>query len=429
MPTFYYTAIDSSGKQRSGTVEAPSQDEATNQIKEQRLFVTNISTTKGGVQKGKKKVAKKKGTGFFSTATPSGGKKKKPMTIGKAINAKGLTIFTRQLATLIQAGLPLLRSLEVLARQEKNPAFKYIVEELAENVRSGNTFSDGLGQHPKIFDRLYVNMIRAGEAGGVLDVVLNRLSRFMEKSLAIRGKIKAAMVYPVIVLFVAFVILAGLLTFVVPQFQEIFDDMLDGAELPALTQWVMNASDFVQGNFLLTIGIMVAIFIIFKVLKKTERGGHWLDVALLYLPPVGDLFRRASIARFSRTFGTLLSSGVPILQCLIITRETIGNSVLERAIDKVHDRVKEGDSVAAPLEQTKVFPTMVTSMIDVGEETGELPEMLNRIADTYDEEVDNAVASLTSIIEPIMIVLLALIVGVIVIALFLPIIRIIEEMS
>ncbi len=428
MPTFYYTAIDSSGKQRTGTIDAPSQDEATNQIKEQRLFVTNISTTKSGIQKGKKKTAKKKGTGFFSTAAPSGGRKK-PMSFGKAINAKGLTIFTRQLATLIQAGLPLLRSLEVLARQEKNPAFKYIVEELAENVRSGNTFSDGLSQHPKIFDRLYVNMIRAGEAGGVLDVVLNRLSRFMEKALAIRGKIKAAMVYPVIVLCVAFVILAGLLAFVVPQFQEIFDDMLDGAQLPALTEWVLGASEFVQNNFLLTIGIMIGLFVAFKIAKKTEKGTYILDVALLYTPPVGDLFRRASIARFSRTFGTLLSSGVPILQCLIITRETIGNSVLENAIDKVHDRVKEGDSVAAPLEQTKVFPTMVTSMIDVGEETGELPEMLNRIADTYDEEVDNAVASLTSIIEPIMIVLLALIVGVIVIALFLPIIRIIEEMS
>ncbi len=427
MPTYYYTAIDSSGKQKSGTVEAPSEDVATNQIKEQRLFVTSISTSKGGGKTARKKTARKSGS-LFSTS-PVEGTRKKPFVIGKVINLKGLTIFTRQLATLIQAGLPLLRSLEVLGRQEKNPAFKYVIEELADNVRSGNTFSDGLAQHPKIFDRLYVNMIRAGEAGGVLDVVLNRLSRFMEKSLAIKGKIKAAMVYPIIVLFVAFAILTALMIFVVPQFEEIFEDMLEGAELPALTQWVMNTSDFVKNNFLLSMGILVAFFLTFKILKKTEIGGRVLDRLLLNLPPVGDLFRKASIARFTRTFGTLLSSGVPILQCLIITRETIGNSVLQDAIDKVHDRVKEGDSVSAPLENTKVFPTMVTSMIDVGEETGELPEMLNRIADTYDEEVDNAVAALTSVIEPIMIVILALIVGVIVIALFLPLVRIIEELS
>ncbi len=427
MPTFYYTAIDSSGKQKSGTIEAASEDVATNQIKEQRLFVTSISTSKGGAKTAKKKTAKK-ATGFFSAGVGDG-VKKKPFVIGKVVNAKGLTIFTRQLATLIQAGLPLLRSLEVLSRQEKNPAFKYVIEQLAENVRSGNTFSDGLAQHPKIFDRLYINMIRAGEAGGVLDVVLNRLSRFMEKSLAIKNKIKAAMVYPVIVLFVAFAILTGLLIFVVPQFEEIFEDMLEGADLPALTQWVLNTSDFVKNNFLLTLGIFVVVFIAFKILKKTEIGSRIIDQIMLNMPPVGDLFRKAAIARFTRTFGTLLSSGVPILQCLIITRETIGNSVLQDAIDKVHDRVKEGDSVSAPLENTKVFPTMVTSMIDVGEETGELPEMLNRIADTYDEEVDNAVAALTSVIEPIMIVILALIVGVIVIALFLPIIRIIEELS
>ncbi len=427
MPTFFYTAIDSSGKQKSATIDAASQDDATNQLKEQKLFVTSISTGKGGAKGAKKKTARK-GSGFFST-TPAEGVKKRPMTIGKVVNAKGLTIFTRQLATLIQAGLPLLRSLEVLARQEKNPGFKYVVEQLSENVRAGNTFSDGLAQNPKIFDRLYVNMIRAGEAGGVLDVVLNRLSRFMEKSLAIRGKIKAAMVYPIIVLFVALVILIGLLIFVVPQFEEIFEDMLDGAALPVLTQWVLNASDFVKNNFLVTLGIFAAVYISFKLLKKTEKGGRIVDQMLLNMPPVGDLFRKAAIARFSRTFGTLLSSGVPILQCLIITRETIGNAVLQDAIDKVHDRVKEGDSVSAPLEQTKVFPTMVTSMIDVGEETGELPEMLNRVADTYDEEVDNAVAALTSIIEPIMIVILAVIVGVIVIALFLPIIGVIEELS
>lgn len=416
MPKFSYTAIDASGKQKSGVLSASSSDDATAQIKSMGLFVTNLAT--------QDKVAKAKGRSSSGSST-----RKKPVTIGRVVSQKGLCVFTRQMSTLLQAGLPLLRSLEVLTRQEKNPAFKYVLEELGENVRSGNTFSDGLTQHPKVFNRLYINMIKAGEAGGVLDVVLNRLARFMEKSIAIKGKVKSAMVYPVIVLFIAMAILTFLMIFVVPKFQEIFDELLEGAPLPVLTQWVMGVSYFIKDNALLTFGILVVVFIVLKILKSTRAGARAVDRAMISLPPVGDLFKKAAIARFSRTFGTLLSSGVPILQCLTITRDTIGNRILMDAIEKVHDRVKEGDSVSAPLEASKVFPTMVTSMIDVGEETGELPEMLNRIADTYDEEVDNAVAALTSIIEPIMIVILALIVGTIVIALFLPIIGVIENLS
>jgi type IV pilus assembly protein PilC len=416
MPKFSYTAIDASGKQKAGVLSAASSEAATAQIKSMGLFITNISAqanTKG----------KAKGRSGSSST------RKKPVTIGRTVSQKGLCVFTRQMSTLLQAGLPLLRSLEVLSRQEKNPAFKYVLEELGENVRSGNTFSDGLMQHPKVFDRLYVNMIKAGEAGGVLDVVLNRLARFMEKAIKIKGKVKAAMVYPVIVLFIAMAILTFLMIFVIPKFQEIFDELLDGAPLPVLTQYVMLISYFVKDRSLLTIAICIVVFIILKVLKSTNVGARAVDRAMISLPPVGDLFKKAAIARFTRTFGTLLSSGVPILQCLTITRDTIGNRILMDALDKVHDRVKEGDSVSGPLEASKVFPSMVTSMIDVGEETGELPEMLNRIADNYDEEVDNAVAALTSIIEPIMIVVLALIVGVIVIALFLPIIGVIEGLS
>jgi type IV pilus assembly protein PilC len=416
MPKFSYTAIDASGKQKSGVLSASSSDDATAQIKSMGLFITNISA-QNAAAKGKAK------------GRSSGSTRKKPVTIGRTVSQKGLCVFTRQMSTLLQAGLPLLRSLEVLSRQEKNPAFKYVLEELGENVRSGNTFSDGLMQHPKVFDRLYVNMIKAGEAGGVLDVVLNRLARFMEKAIKIKGKVKAAMVYPVIVLFIAMAILTFLMIFVIPKFQEIFDELLDGAPLPVLTQWVMLISYFVKDRSLLTVGICIVVFIILKVLKSTNVGARAVDRAMISLPPVGDLFKKAAIARFTRTFGTLLSSGVPILQCLTITRDTIGNRILMDALDKVHDRVKEGDSVSGPLEASKVFPSMVTSMIDVGEETGELPEMLNRIADNYDEEVDNAVAALTSIIEPIMIVVLALIVGVIVIALFLPIIGVIEGLS
>lgn len=417
MPKFSYTAIDASGKQKAGVLSASSTDDATAQIKSMGLFVTNL-TTQSKAAKGKTR----------SRATSSS-TRKKPVTLGRTISQKGLCVFTRQMATLLQAGLPLLRSLEVLSRQEKNPAFKFVLEELGENVRSGNTFSDGLLQHPKVFNRLYINMIKAGEAGGVLDVVLNRLARFMEKSIKIKGKVKSAMVYPMIVLSIAIIILAGLMVFVVPQFQEIFDELLEGQPLPVLTQFVMNVSFFVKDRFILTVIICIVGFILLKVLKSTEVGARAVDRAMITLPPVGDLFKKAAIARFTRTFGTLLSSGVPILQCLTITRDTIGNRILMDALETVHERVKEGDSVSAPLEASKVFPTMVTSMIDVGEETGELPEMLNRIADNYDEEVDNAVAALTSIIEPIMIVILAIIVGIIVIALFLPIIGVIEGLS
>ena len=338
-------------------------------------------------------------------------------------------MFTSQLSILLESGLQLLRVLEVLARQEKKAAFKSVVEELADNIRSGNTFSEGLERHPKVFNRLYVNMVRAGEAGGVLDVVLERLSRFMEKAERIKGRVRAAMVYPAIVLMVAVGILIGLLVWVVPKFETIFDDMLKGASLPLLTQIVLDTSDWVKGNFVLTVGGLVGIFILFKLGRRTRPGAFATDWALLHLPPLGELFRKASVSRFAWTFGTLLSSGVPILQALQITRDTIGNSILMHAIDVVHDRVKEGEGISGPLEGTGVFPVMVTSMIEVGEETGQLHEMLNRIADTYDEEVDNAVAGLTSIIEPVMIVLMAVVVGIIVIALFLPIIRIIQQLS
>ncbi|MBI3876735.1 MAG: type II secretion system F family protein [Verrucomicrobia bacterium] len=286
-----------------------------------------------------------------------------------------------------------------------------------------------MAQHPKVFDRLFVNMIKAGEAGGVLDVVLERLARFQEKSLQLKGKVKSAMVYPLIVMAVAVIILAGLLVFVVPKFKQIFADLLKGAPLPPLTQFVLTVSDAVRNHFFVAIGVIVALWFGFKAFKRTRGGARFLDTMLVKLPPFGDLFLKALIARFSRTLGTLLSSGVPILQALLITRDTSGNARVAEAIDFVHDRVKEGDPVAKPLESAKVFPPMVTSMIDVGEHTGQLPEMLTKIADIYDEEVDNTVAGLSSLIEPILIVFLAVVVGTIVIALFLPIIRIVQLMT
>jgi type IV pilus assembly protein PilC len=419
MPTFRYNAIDSSGDKKSGKVEASSPDEANAKLSQLGLMVVNLTSEDGKAEKGAGAagVKKKKGSGGF----------------GKVITTEGLAIFTRQVATLLQAGLPLLRSLEVMIRQEKNLRFKAVVTGLADNVRSGNNFSDGLQQYPKVFDRLYVNMVKAGEAGGVLDVVLSRLARFMEKTVKTNKKIKSALVYPSVVVAVAVCIVTLLLVFVVPNFKKIFDDMLHGVPLPWLTQQVINFSNFLKpssvGHALLEFGGIAAIIFGFKFAISTKMGKNLLDRLILVTPKVGEFSRKANIARFTRTFGTLMSSGVPILQALTITRDIIENSVVAAALERVHDRVRDGEPLAAPLEQQKIFPTMVTSMIEVGEETGELPEMLNRIADNYDEDLDNAVASITSIIEPIMIVFLAVVVGTIVIALFLPIIKIIQTLA
>jgi type IV pilus assembly protein PilC len=272
-------------------------------------------------------------------------------------------------------------------------------------------------------------MIKAGEAGGVLGTVLDRLARFMEKAEKIKGKVKSAMTYPVIIVFVAVAIVGALMVFVIPQFEKIFSGMLKGQSMPALTLAVLSVSNFVKNHILITLGIGAVLFYVFKAWHKTVKGTRVVDWLLLHAPGVGPLFLKSSISRFTRTLGTLLASGVPILQALTITRDTSGNVHVADALHLVHDRVKEGDNVSRPLDSTGVFPPMVTSMIEVGEETGALPEMLNRVADTYDDEVDNAVAGLTSIIEPIMIVFMAVIVGTIVIALFLPIVKIIQTIA
>jgi type IV pilus assembly protein PilC len=325
--------------------------------------------------------------------------------------------------------MPILRGIEVLARQEKRPAFKSVLEQIADTIRSGGNFSEGLAAHPKIFDRLYVNMVRAGEAGGVLNTVLERLAVFNEKSERIKGKVKAAMIYPAIISGVAVTIIAILMVFVVPSFQGIFSGLLKGQPLPALTQGLLTVSYFMRDHYIATLGGLAALYLGFISFKRTKPGARLIDWLLIHVPVLGDLVLKAIIARFTRTFGTLLASGVPILQALVITRDTSGNVHVANALNVVHDRVKEGDNVARPLESTNIFPGMVTSMIEVGEETGALPDMLTRIADSYDEEVDNAVAGLTSVIEPIMIVFMAVMVGTIVIALFLPLVSIIQHLQ
>jgi type IV pilus assembly protein PilC len=435
MPKFTYSAIESaSGKEKKGVLESATSEQAAAELKAMGLIPTALAPEAGPnsskLAAGVNKNARKLSSIAAQADMPQKAKKKKTsISFGRIINNAGLTVFTRQLATLVNAGMPIMRSLETLARQEKNLLFKEVVESLIESIRSGGNFSDGLLQHPKVFDRLYINMVKAGEAGGVLGTVLERLARFMEKAEKIKGKVKSAMTYPVIIVFVAVAIVGALMVFVIPQFEKIFAGMLKGQAMPALTVAVLSVSNFIKNHVIATIGICVVVYFAFKAYHKTRNGTRVVDWLLLHAPGVGPLFLKSSISRFTRTLGTLLASGVPILQALLITRDTSGNVHVADALNIVHDRVKEGDNVARPLDSTKVFPSMVTSMIEVGEETGALPEMLNRVADTYDDEVDNAVAGLTSIIEPIMIVFMAVMVGTIVIALFLPIIKIIQALQ
>ena len=415
MPVFQYSAQDQNGASQQGTVEANDQNDAYAKIQASGLMPTAIQEVQQAAGKGDGK--KKKGS-FLQ------------FEIGGGPNKEDLTIFTRQMSTLIQAGLPLLRSLEVMIKQqEKKPKFRRILEDVAENVRSGGTLSDGLSNHPKVFDKLFCNMVKAGEAGGVLDIVLDRVATFMEKSIRTAKKVKTAMIYPTVIMVVAVGIVALLMVIVVPKFQTIFEQMLKGAELPALTQIVIDTSSLLTNQLWLVIGGLIVLAFAFMGLKRTEKGARTLDWLGLNLPKFGDVIVKSNIARITRTFGTLLDSGVPILQALLITRETLTNGFFIDAMTKMHDAVRDGEPLANPMGQEKVFPTMVTSMVEIGEETGELPDMLNRIADNYDEDIDNAVAALTSIIEPIMIVFLAVVVGFIVIALFLPIVKIIETLG
>jgi type IV pilus assembly protein PilC len=422
MPRFSYTAIDAKGAEKSGVLDAPDAKQVAAILRAQGLYPTDVNQRAAMTGAAQSPNGSKNGRSLPATFVFK-------IPFVREVRSKELAVFTRQLSTLLRAGMPLLRGLEVLARQERNPALRRVEEALAEAIRSGGTLSEAMAQHPRIFDRLYINMIKAGEAGGVLDVVLDRLARFQEKSLQLKGKIASAMVYPIIVLAVAVLILAGLLVFVVPKFKQIFADLLKGAPLPPLTQFVMTISEAVRGHFLIVFGSGVAAWFILRMLGRTPGGARLLATGMIKAPLFGELLLKGIVARFGRTLGTLLSSGVPILPALLITRDTCGNARVAGAITVVHDRVKEGAPVARPLEATAVFPPMVTSMIDVGEHTGQLPAMLHQVADIYEDEVDNAVAGLSSLIEPLLILFLALVVGTIVIALFLPIIRIVQLLT
>lgn len=421
MARFKFTALDSKGKEVHGEIEADNQSMAVARIREKQYFPTKVEEVAGSGGAVARKGAAPKGALQMEI--------KLPKFLQGGVKTKQLVTFTRQLSTLVNAGLPLMRAMRVLQRQEKNPALRDAVSQMAESIESGSTFAEALAAHPKIFDRLFVNMVKAGEIGGVLDVVLSRLAEFQEKAEKIKGKVKSAMTYPIVVLIMALGILTFLMMFIVPKFADIFSDLMGGKGMPVLTQFVMNASSMMVHRLPFMLIIIVALVVVIKLLAKTNAGRYALDKFKLKAPVFGSLISKNSISRFTRTLGTLMSSGVPVLQALNIVKETVGNEVISKAVAMVHDAVKEGENMAPPIASSKVFPPMVVSMVEVGEETGALPDMLNKIADSYDDDVDNAVAAMTSIIEPILIIFLAVVVGTIVIALFLPLVSIIGGLS
>lgn len=426
MPRFSYVAMDQKGRETKGVLEVANQNEAIGRVKEMGLFPTKIVELDKVKEKPEKKAkpaqaakpAAKKGLNVNINIKIPG--------LGGRVKPKVLTTFTRQLATLVDAGLPLLRGLRVLEKQEKNATLKSIIADLALAIEGGSTFSEALAQHPKVFNRLYVNMVKAGELGGVLEVVLTRLAEFMEKAEKIKGKVKAAMFYPTAVMIVAVGIVYILMVVVIPKFEEVFAGLLEGQKMPQFTRFVLGVSRAIKDHALVTLAGVAAFVVLFVLFKKTKFGRRVIDVIKLKMPILGPVISKVAISRFTRTLGTLVSSGVPILQALNIVKETAGNVVIGNAVGAVHDSVKEGETITAPLEAAGVFPPMVISMVDVGEQTGALPEMLLKIADNYDDEVDNAVTAMTSLLEPIMIVILGLVVGSIVIAMFLPLIAIMQ---
>jgi type IV pilus assembly protein PilC len=397
-------------------LEVVDQTEAVRRIKEMGLFPTKVlEAREPGRRAG----------GRRSRAVPQT-ERALPLPVrGRRVKSARLSIFTRQVATLVEAGMPLLRSLRTLEEQEENQALKRIIHDLSQSIEGGSSLAEAVAQHPKAFNRLYVNMVRAGEIGGALEVTLGRLAEFMEKAQKIKGKIKAAMFYPCAVLMVAAVILVIMMAFVVPRFKMVFDGLLNGAPLPLFTRFVFHLSEVVTHNLTLLALTLAAAGAVFAMALHTTWGRWSFDRFKLSMPVLGPLFRKLAISRFARTLGTLVSNGVPILQALNIVKETAGNVILGSLISTVHENVKQGEPLAPTLKASPIFPGMVAGMVDVGEQTGALPEMLMKIADNYDDEVENAVSAMTSLLEPVMIVFLAVIVGSIVVAIFLPLIHIV----
>ena len=407
------------GHQVKDAVEAASSEEAIAKIRGLGYFPTKIKERGAKRARGQQASA---GAGAAQTGARTGRR-----TVG-AVSGKLLTQVTRQLSTLVNAGLPILRSLRILEQQQKPGMMRVAIRLVAEEVEAGSPLSEAMGRHPRAFDRLYTNMVRAGELGGVLDVILTRLADFMERAQALKRKIIGAMIYPAAVISFALIIVTLLLMFVVPKFEEIFKGM--DIELPAVTSALLGVSRWIKGGgWMVVAGFPFFLFLLFRLLAVSDGGRYFVDAMKLHVPILGRIVSKGSVARFSRTLGTLLSAGVPILDAIAITADTSGNAVYSRALYRVREGIREGENFAQPLRQTKIVDAMVVNMIDVGEETGELDQMLEKVADTYDDEVSTLVSSLTSLLEPVMVITLGAIVGFIVLALFMPMVSMIENVS
>jgi len=413
MPVFQYQALNSTGQEVQGEVEAATSADAINKIRELQYYPTSV---------------KEKGGGARRAAAPGVGvqPRKKSLAIG-GVKTKALTQFTRQLSTLVDAGLPIVRSVRILEGQLRPGVLKNALMDVSDDIEGGSTFSEALAKHPKVFDRLYTNMVRAGEAGGVLDVILQRLADFKEKSHRLRKRIIGAMVYPVVVITIAMSILAGMMIWIIPSFEEMFKDF--NVPLPLMTLKLIAFSNWMQHNYLFLFLSPILFIVAVKLISKNRSGRYVVDLVKMKLPILGQIVNKSSVSRFARTLGTLIASGVPILEALNIVRDTTGNEVLARAISRVHESIREGETVAEPLRQSRVCDDMVTNMIDVGEETGDLDKMLIKVADAYDEDVDTLVSSMMSLLEPLLIVSLGGVVGFIVISLFLPLVSLIQNLG
>ncbi|MHC4443878.1 MAG: type II secretion system F family protein [Planctomycetota bacterium] len=424
MPTFHYEAMNQAGQEVKDEIDAQSTEDALAKIRGLGYYPTKLR------QKGGRRAAKVAAAGAGAAAK----KKKAAGGFGK-VRVKEITQFTRQLSTLQDAGLPILRSLRILQQQQKPGMLRVVLRNVADDIEGGATLSEAMSGQPKAFDRLYCNMVAAGEAGGVLDVILQRLADFMERAQRLKRKVVGAMIYPIVVIGFAALIVAGIMIFVVPKFETIFKDF--NTELPKMTQILMNVSYwFAHGTktfpvpgwaIVLCSPILIVLFL--KLIKQAESGRYGVDLCLLKIPILGNILSKSSVARFTRTLGTLLAAGVPILEAINITKDTSGNEVYARALGSVHDEIREGESFANPLRAAGICDAIVINMIDVGEETGDLDKMLMKIADNYDEEVETLVDGLVSLLEPIMVVCLGGIVGFIVISLFLPLVTLINAVS
>ncbi|MBI1755640.1 MAG: type II secretion system F family protein [Fimbriimonas ginsengisoli] len=401
MPFYAYTAIDASGRTVRATIEADSEQLVLGKLRDQSMHCTDIREVRG---------------------------KSKNRALGpKKIKLKALVVFSRQFATMIDAGIPILRCLEILVGQAKDPLFRQVLEQVMIDVKGGLSLNDAMLKHPTVFNKLYVNMIRAAELGGILDQILDRLAGFLEYEAEVRGKIKGAMTYPVLVLIFSQIMLFALFSFVLPKFKDIFTGM--DVELPPITAGLFALGDFMAAYWWLIIVGMVGAFFALKVWIKTPQGRYQFDSFKLRVPIAGELSLKMSVARFSRTFGTLISSGVPMMRSLEIVGETLGNVVLAEAIEQTRMSIREGQKLSVPLQESGLFPTMVTCMIDVGEESGRLPEMLVKVAEFYDTEVEATVKGLTSLIEPMLIIFMGVVVGFIAISIMTPIFKLVSSIK